>query len=457
MCDARTLLVMGIGTKDRRSWPATRYTPAMAVVDHTARTLVLVGLGLALLACDPPEHSDANKYLVRPNLRAPLGTDSRAVLVGSTFTFDVEGLVDDANEIDPDQGGLNCVSLTAAGALVETDGAFRVDGVGPGAVLLGDPALNCPANTDALATLGPDQWSIEGLAATEVSARWAYKPETDALAFSTSPGPRASFPPDFGAPLTTLRVVAGGHFVARPALVEREGEGEVRWSADDARLRLPPRYDELRPTYEFPDEPTTRGEFLDGRLVVGDAFTAAFELLDEVFTLPRVETTSVESITRMELVEIYWAGDARREWGEPAGVLAMTYDGSGRRIVGAPVEFRLTRGRLALNQDESGADVLGLADLCHGPIDAPTRRAATIEAVLGDLVARVELEWLALPEDNDNDPYPPSCAASELGCDVAAVDTSERGLALGLLVLALLGLARARQTSRRRAASTLAT
>jgi MYXO-CTERM domain-containing protein len=115
-----------------------------------------------------------------------------------------------------------------------------------------------------------------------------------------------------------------------------------------------------------------------------------------------VQAVSADAIQSLELVPIYYPGDEQREWGTPAGVLAITRDGEGRRIVDAPVNFELTAGYLKFSSDR---DTLYLGDVCRKEAKGPTSRTATVAATLGELNASVDLDWVALPGDeHDGDP-----------------------------------------------------
>jgi MYXO-CTERM domain-containing protein len=385
----------------------------------------MLALALASFGCDPPEVSDENQYLVNPGLMKPLGSHSHHVLVGSTFRFEVVSVVE--GEVDGDGGGLLCASRSGSGVVVELEeGEFVVEGMGNGTVELADPGISCPANTDILAELGPDRWSVIGVDPADVVGRWAYYwPDSKILDYSMSPGPRGVFPDILGRPLDELRVVADEPFFAWPALVLPNSSEEiaVRWGYDDQyELNLPAHYDHLRP-------PVDDGWQLEGTLRTGESFESSVTILGRPFPLPPVRAVPVESIASLELVPVYYPGDPQREWGPPIGVVAITRDSEGRRIVGAPVEFELTQGRLAIGADR---DSLSLADTCRRAPESPTARVATVFASLGQLEASVNLEWIALPSEDEFDP-PPECV------DACACTTPSEPTP-GLLAMLGLGL-----------------
>jgi MYXO-CTERM domain-containing protein len=390
----------------------------------------MLALALASFGCDPPEVSDENQYLVNPGLMKPLGSHSHHVLVGSTFRFHVVSVVEHEGEVDEENGGgLLCATRSGSGVVVEPEeGEFVVEGVGNGTVELADPGVACPANTDILAELGPDRWSVIGVDPADVVGRWAYHwPDSDILDYSLSPGPRGVFPDILGRPLDELRVVADEPFSAWPALVLPNSSEEiaVRWGYDDQyELNLPAHYDHLRP-------PVSDGWQLEGTLRAGESFESNVTILGGSFPLPLVHAVPVESIASLELVPVYYPGDPQREWGPPIGAVAITRDSEGRRVVGAPVEFELTQGRLAIGAVQ---DTLSIVDTCRRAPESPTARVATIVASLGKLEASVDLEWIALPSEGEFDP-PPECVGS-----CACTSTNPGESTPGLLALFGLGL-----------------
>src|SRR5690606_14520212 len=94
----------------------------------------------------------------------------------------------------------------------------------------------------------------------------------------------------------------------------------------------------------------------------------------------------------------YPSSEPEREWGPPAGLLAIARDGDGQRIVGAPIEWSVARGRLLLSDDIPDSDVILVGD-CRDAPRRPSWRGATVEATLGGLSTFAELEWVALPSD----------------------------------------------------------
>jgi hypothetical protein len=131
---------------------------------------------------------------------------------------------------------------------------FRIETEGAGAIELADPGISCPANDDILAELGPDRWSVFGVAPADVIGRWAHFPDNYVLANRLSPGPR--------------------------------------FRDDERVLMVPAHYDHLR---RFDDGKISND--LDGVIGVGESFTSSVTILRTTFPLP--------------------VGNAQREWGPP--------------------------------------------------------------------------------------------------------------------------------------------
>jgi MYXO-CTERM domain-containing protein len=400
--------------------------------------VALVALLLPLWACDPPETSDEGQYRLDIDLRNPLGTTSRDLLVGSQFHLEVVGVRD--GKVDAGQGGLLCVERSGSGVITEVEvGEFVVEAAGEGAVELADPGIACPANDDILAELGPDRWSVRGVAAEDARGRWGYQTDQFILDWDQSPGRAGAFPEAVGRPIEELRVAADSEFLAYPALVHDTGEGELelRWNDPEHELVLPGHYDDLRPRTPMTEGGEAIGQYLQGSIAAGEGFDASVTILGTNFALPPVLAVPVREVASLELVAIYDPGTDEREWGRPSGVLAITRDAEGRRIVGAPVDFELTRGRLWAGPIEGSPDALVLGDNCRARPKAPTLRAATVVARLDDLEASVDLDWIALPDDPRPEPDDPNCVGSSCACASARPPGESAPALLGLFGLGL--------------------
>lgn len=358
----------------------------MALLRSVLTSACMLALLLSAGGCDPDERSDEGQYVLDIGLADQLGTQSHHVLVGTTFELEVfESIGAQVRPI--------CVVGSGSGVVVDVEeGVFRVEAAGPGAVELANPALACP-DDEGVAEFGPDRWSVIGVEPSQVAGRWVHWPDGLVGNDDYSPGPQGEFPDVVGRPIDDLRVVADVEFSAEPALVQTLADMQtvVRWNPLDAQLLVPAHYDEFRRA-----EDGTLMTSIAGTLRPGESFDASLSTLGVEFALPPVQAVPIEAIRSLELVPVYDAGDDQREWGPPAGVLAITRDGDGRRVIHAPVDFQLTAGRLSFASER---DVLYLGDVCRREPNGPTPREATIEATIGDLEASVDLEWVALPGD----------------------------------------------------------
>jgi MYXO-CTERM domain-containing protein len=413
----------------------------------------LLALGWPLLACDPLEPSDEGQYGLAIGLHDDLGGQSHRVLVGSRFELEITKVLVEG-EVDPDGGGVLCAATSTTGSLTKVDMLeFLVETAGPGTVEFAAPIDSCPANDDVLVELGPDRWSMIGVEASAATGKWISAGDNAAMVWDVVAGPAGVFPDAIGRPLDEARVAADGRFLLLPVLVDQSaGErAEIRWSDPDAVVRVPAHYEDVATYIDYDGDRQTQS-YLDGTLRAGVSFDSSITILADEFELPRVTAVPTREISSLELVPAYLSSEEpEREWGLPAGVIAIARDGEGRRVLGAPIEWSVTRGRVAAYSESFGDDVLEIAD-CR---DEPKRarwRGATVEAKLDDLIAVTELEWIALPTD-EIDPSSELCNGSACDCSTAA---SPRDSVLA--TLALLGLGGLlRHSRRRRAASTEAT
>jgi MYXO-CTERM domain-containing protein len=426
-----------------------RFAASLDAMNHL-RTICLVALAGSLLGCDPLEPSDEGQYDLRVGLFDALGADSNRVLVGSRFEVEIDQLRVEG-ELDPAGGGLNCAASTASGSLTKTGAIeFLVETAGPGVVEFAPPIESCPENDDVLVELGPDRWSMIGVEPSAATGSWVGAGDNAVRDWRMSPGPAGTFPDALGLPLDDARVAAEGRFLLLPLLLDPSvgTRAEIRWADPDAVVSVPEHYEEIA-THVEEDGERHAQTYLDGSLRAGDSVDASITILATEFDLPALETVPVREITDLELVPVYFPGDGdEREWGLPAGVVAITRDGEGRRVMGAPVAWSVTRGKVSAYSVNFGDDVLEIGD-CR---DEPKRaewRAATIVAELEDLSAEVELEWVALPSD-DIDPTSDVCEGS--ACNCSTTTSPSDSVFATLALLALLGLRRRRSSTTRSAA-----
>lgn len=379
-----------------------------------ATLLPLIGV---LLACLPPESSDLNQYDLRVGLVDQLGLDSHRVLVGTSFSLNVEG-VTGGGEIEP-----SCVTSSTTGVVSTVGDEFLVDAAGSGTIEFA-PNDSCPE----VAELGPDRWSLIGVEPGNATALWIGAADSMVLDYRLSPGPAGMFPEAIGRPLAHSRVAAAGRFVLLPTLVD-QGAGEraeIRWRDSEAVLAVPDEYKLL--TMQIVGNMIEYRNFLDGRLLAGPPLTSSITILENEFELPQVEIVPLDEIAELQLVPVYSPSDEpEREWGPPVGIVAVALDGKEQRILGAPLEWSVTSGDLYAVDDGHtdlyyadpflGDDTMVVGDCGDRPTE-PEWRSATVEATIAGHVASAELEWLALPSDDDElDPDNKSCRSDVAGDD----------------------------------------
>ncbi len=407
---------------------------------------------LGLLACDPyPEPSDLDQWEVGISLDrwidGQLDKPAR-FLVGTDFEVSLLRWRDDSGMLQPISAELGeCIALDSSGSLDLQGREALISAAGPGSVDISAPPQVCPGYSGEGEDLLPDRWSVIGVAADDpdLVGEWISSLDAAAIGYG-SPGPAGEFPDDFGSTLGPAMLVEGGIASLEPVLMRVEDEGrvvEVRGGRKRMAIDVPAHYQALVPTYE--GDP---GLGILGDLPAGDTIEPSLQLDDRSLPLPSLEGVAIEQITSLELVAVYERSeDPDREWGPPVGIVAITRDARGQRVLGAPIEWSLTRGRLALDEGQFySSDELILGDSCR---DKPRRlqaRAATIEARIGDLVETVDLEWIARWSDGDADPDSPLCVGSACDCSTSAEPGPSTLAGLGLLVLGL-GLRRPRRAA----------
>lgn len=326
-------------------------------------TLLLL---LSLTACVPVESSDLGQYQLHVNLIDQLGLDSHRVLVGTSFTVT-------AAFHNP-----ACEVTSTTGVLSKTGSkGYSVDAAGAGTIEFAAPEDPCPE-------LLPDRWSAIGVAPAAATGRWLPTADSVLMSALASPGPAGSFPDAIGRPLEHGLVAVAGQFALLPVLVDQSADerAEVRWSESDAVLVAP---------YEY-QWPTTHTSYpspvLGGRLHAGESLAPRLMISADEFELPPVKAVPIEEAVELQLVAVYERShEPEREWGRPAGIIAIALDSDGHRIVGAPVEWSVTRGNVEVGGDPYlGDDVLLVSD-CAAPPPRPRWLNATVEAQLAGQVA----------------------------------------------------------------------
>jgi MYXO-CTERM domain-containing protein len=260
------------------------------------------------------------------------------------------------------------------------------------------------------------------------------------------PGPRGSFPSDWIPPIgEPLRLVPDVEVVFPVVLVDATGE-RVAWDFEQGRLL------EYREGAAAREITSSEGdELFPVSIGAGERSTLALALPGVELPVAAVEATPVDHAASLELTVAYDPGGEPERWAAPYAARAVVRDAEGHVMLGAPVEWTLVEGHLAVISGDRGvvigpSEYVSIADACVPPPSAPEPRRATLRVELGSLVDEVELEWTAFPEEEPSDePFEadPACQragdAEELesrGCRCTTQPAGAAGwLAWGLVVL----------------------
>ena len=88
---------------------------------------------------------------------------------------------------------------------------------------------------------------------------------------------------------------------------------------------------------------------------------------------------------------------------------AVVRDAQGRLLYGMPVAWETEREPFlsGFEAASAGADYAVLEDVCVAPPARPTERRAVVTATLGGLSDSLEVSWIAMPADDDDDEFEP--------------------------------------------------
>jgi hypothetical protein len=410
-----------------------------------SKLLVIPFLAAFQFGCDPyPEYSDLEQWKLDVSLPNDIpGVDRPShVLVGSRIFVELLGQRDDEGAYVRIGGDLrSCVHVFGNGTVEWVDDPEDESGAhglvvaeGPGSIVISAPREACPEYLGPGEDFVRDTWSVLGVELMDTTASWRGGFDSYALTLRSS-GP-IDYPDALGQiHLGPALVAEGGSFQVGPLLTRVvDGETvEVRHSRPGGELLLPEAYQSwlVEPYIWSLDA----GEQVDARLAYGD----------EEIALPTLEGVPVDRIASLELVPIYELDTSgKREWGLPSGVIALAHDAEGRRIFGAPIEWSVSQGRVAIQPFAEASDVLSVGDSCRDSPITKDSRDATIEARVAGLVASAEFEWTALRDDDiEIDTESPLCQGSACDCSASATPNDSLAALFGLLVLGL-GLRRGR-------------
>jgi hypothetical protein len=349
---------------------------------------------LGLLGCEPTVFTDGGLYFV--------GSPAVTSLTGGRLLQGTE--LCDAHV---DCWFAQCPQAPLTGCLVVRDGA--------GAKV--DPAACTPFDAP-----GEEVWTFDAVACAGGYPGWdlnddtlaftVYRPSEVALRpllYETDlglvPAQGAAFPADWlpadGEPWP---IAAGSVFRFLPRA--------FRTAAPRAEVGF--RTDELQPTAlsssggPSPDLDVAPGGIVEVRYHPDDAPITLGASIDG-YDWPLVDVAPADptGAASVEVVVAYSGFD-----GTPAGARAVVRDGRGGLIFGAPVQWWLDDGQLALDRTSfplPGDDYVAVLDQCVPPTENQGPRHAVLRASLGALTDTASVDWVANPDPTEPFAPNPSC------------------------------------------------
>ena len=308
----------------------------------------------------------------------------------------------DCAERAPADGGVAaCFAHTVTGATV-VGGCLTFDAEGV-AIWALEP-IACQPDVDAGVPLVGDRFLFGVVGPEDVVPEQAPKVEALAEAFMVDGGVIAepATPADFAAPRDELFIVEGGLAPVSAALIDVESGARVAVEGDSLVL------EDVAPT---PASVRVQGEWL---LEADPGATAALRLVTNTarFDVATIEGVPLSAAASMSLFAFYWTDDEHPGATAPAAVHALVHDAAGRVLDGAPVEWTLVQGDLAISDlyrelggigGDDGVTVrrgpwMLVADACRPPSQRVGTTTALLRARLGELEQDVRLTWTLVPD-----------------------------------------------------------
>jgi hypothetical protein len=258
-----------------------------------------------------------------------------------------------------------------------------------------------------------------------------------------SPGPRAPFP-DPARPDEPLRVLEGRNAWLRLDLFEGASEQGVAWDHALGRRVFSSPGSIFNEYDSFTGVRLEAGEVFDASIVLGGIERPA----PSAIAVPASEAASLEITVGYRPRQ-----DDPERWDAPWMARAITRDGSGRILHGAPVSWSLAGGGLlgrpGTDEDEVGPEYFWFEGACPLEADSPPERSARLEARWDDLSASETIRWVHSPEHEPADPDEVCVdAVFDRGC---GCDTRPGPSASWTFLAVLLWMRRRRSPSSRRA------
>ena len=249
--------------------------------------------------------------------------------------------------------------------------------------------------------------------------------------------PVPAFPSDWtNPPGEPFRVIAGHPVSFFARLRDPSSEQTVAWRSTEGALRASAVAGSYQPTEEIGD-PGWIGLSLDEGATVDLTLTVG----DHEWTAGRLEAVGEDQVASMEIVAGYLLLEDDEK--VPYGARAVLRDADGNLLYGAPVQWQVVDGDLAVYagtlEDESpvlpGLDYAALADECVAPSEREGTRTVSLQASYGGLTDRIELTWNAT-SDEDDESWEPSEMCQHGGCS-CSTDGGRGSSVVGLALVAI--------------------
>ncbi len=407
-----------------------RHTPLLvllllAAACHTAQTEQRT----LDLAVEPIFHSNAD----------PLGSGDQ-ILQGSRICFEIDAVLADGSWVTLDTPSA-CYDTTLVGpiegeglcATLEQTGWVGADYT---------PRDQCPYES-VRSFVVPDRIRLEVVPPIDLRAKIEWPLESVAQR-GLHPGPRGAFPSDWITPPgEPLRLVPDREVGFAIVVTDSEGR-PIAWDPSQGELLAMSSGGATRSVGVDPDV----GSWPIASEV---GSVTRFALARPMVAQPVIEVVAAEAPASIEIVAAY---ETSREfsdpaWGNPIGARAVVRDAHGNVVVGAPVEWDLVEGQLALTHEWGPLSPPEYVDLHDGCVPKPTEaepRRAVLRARLDELEDTLELEWTARPPGRRPTSFSPSegCVfasppeAEPRGCGCSSAPAPVSALVLGPWLLLLL-------------------
>jgi hypothetical protein len=192
------------------------------------------------------------------------------------------------------------------------------------------------------------------------------------------------------------------------------------------------------------------------RMAAGDEASLTLQIGAQTWALGTLLGVSAEDIASLDLVVAFAPTEDGGQVHSPWAARALLRDAGGWPILGAPVEWEVLDGRLAVQPGPGtgsalsgeaallpGPDYAWVTDACQRPSRTVGERHATLQASYGGFSDLVDLEWTMTEEMvGDDEGWEPSEYCSGPGCGCASGGSRRSGALLLALAMPLLALRR---------------